>query len=85
MELRKCVNCGCFITTEESLCTTCANKKTYENTVLKTYFDENSSFDSISSISATTGVSPNVIQSYMKENNFTDADISATAFNSIQY
>ena len=85
MELRKCVNCGSFITTEGALCTTCANKKTYESTVLKTYFDENTSFDSISSISATTGISPNAIQSYIRDNNFTDADIPSSTFNSIQY
>jgi len=85
MEIKKCICCGSFITSDASLCVTCANKKMYDSTVLKNYFDENSSFESISSISAATGVSPNTIQNYMKENNFIDSDFSFTDFNSIQY
>ena len=78
MEIKKCINCGSFITSEGSLCSSCANKKTYETTVLKNFFDENTSFDSISSISETTGVSPKSIQSFMLENNYLDSnDISA--------
>ena len=56
----------------------------YENTVLKNYFDENSSFDSIPSISAITGISPNSIQNYMKANNYIDSD-EASSYNNIQY
>ena len=85
MEIKKCINCGSFITTNASLCTTCANKITYENTVLKNFFDENSSFDSISSISVATGVSPNSIQKFMLENNYIDDIDTTNGFSTIQY
>jgi len=86
MEIKKCTKCGAFIQSDSDICSSCAKKIAYENTVLKNYFDENASFDSIPSISAVTGIAPNVIQSYMKANNYIDYDIDMnTAFNNIQY
>ncbi len=85
MEIKKCINCGSFISSEATLCASCANKITYENTVLKNYFDENSSFDSIPSISAVTGISPSSIQRYMLNNNYIDSNTPTTGYSSIQY
>lgn len=85
MVIKKCINCGSFISSENTLCTTCANKLTYENTVLKNYFDENCSFDSIPSISAMTGISPTSVQRYMISNNYIDNSEPISGFNSIQY
>lgn len=85
MEIKKCANCGAFITTEGNLCNTCLNKARYDNTLLKNYFDENTSFDSISSVSAATGVSPKAIQQFMIDNNYTNSEINSTTFSSIQY
>lgn len=85
MEIKKCINCGSFISSENTLCTKCANKITYENTVLKNYFDENASFDSIPSISAVTGISPTSVQRYMLNNNYIDDDSNYNTFSSIQY
>ncbi len=84
MEIKKCSKCGAFIMTDNNLCSTCLKEIAYENTVLKNYFDENSSFDSIPSISAITGISPNSIQNYMKANNYIDSD-EASSYNNIQY
>ena len=86
MEVKKCQKCGAFIMSESDLCASCAKEQAYANTVLKTYFDENVSFDSIPSISAITGVAPELIQSYMKENHYIDTEMnSITSFNHIQY
>ena len=85
MVIKKCISCGSFISSEATLCEKCANKITYENTVLKNYFDENSSFDSIPSISAATGISPAAIQHYMLENNYIDPTTNTSGFSSIQY
>lgn len=85
MEIKKCINCGSFISSEATLCTTCANKITYENTVLKNYFDENSSFDSIPSISAVTGIAPSAIQRYMLNNNYIESNSPTIGYSSIQY
>ncbi len=84
MEIKKCASCGSFITSGATICATCANKASYEKTLLKNYFDENASFDSISSVSATTGVSFNSVQKYIQDNNYVDLD-STTTFNPIQY
>lgn len=86
MEIKKCTKCGAFIMTNNDLCESCAKENAYENTVLKNYFDENLTFDSIPSISAITGIAPNTIQNYMKTNNYIDSDLNTTtSFNSIQY
>lgn len=85
MEIKKCINCGSFISSDATLCNSCANKMTYENTVLKNFFDENNSFDSIPSISAVTGIAPASIQRFMISNNYIDSSVDTTGFSSIQY
>ena len=85
MEIKKCSNCGSFITSEATLCSSCANKANYDMTLLKNYFDENASFDSISAVSATTGVSPKSIQKFMQDNDYMSSEINPTSFSSIQY
>lgn len=86
MEIKKCSKCGAFIMSDKALCDTCAKETAYANTVLKNYFDENVCFDSIPSISAVTGISPNVIQNYMKANSYIDTDSQITnSFTNIQY
>ena len=86
MEIKKCIKCGAFIESDSDICASCAREIAYQNTVLKNYFDENISFESIPSISAVTGIAPNVIQNYMKENNYIDHDIDFNVdFNNIQY
>ena len=86
MEIKKCTKCGAFIMTSNNICESCSKTIAYENTVLKSYFDENLTFDSIPSISAITGIAPNTIQNYMKANNYIDSDLNTTSsFNSIQY
>lgn len=86
MEIKKCTKCGSFIMTNNDLCESCSKETAYENTVLKSYFDENLTFDSIPSISAITGIAPNTIQNYMKANNYIDSDLNTTSsFSNIQY
>ena len=86
MEIKKCIKCGAFIMSEGDTCTSCLKETAYENTVLRNYFDENLSFESVSAISAVTGIAPTTIQNYMKANNYIDSDIEMTnSFNNIQY
>ncbi len=85
MKINKCSKCGSFITTDSTICESCLSKQDYDMTLLKNYFDENSSFDSISAISATTGVAPSIIEKYINENNYSDTATSPTTFTSIQY
>lgn len=86
MEIKKCTKCGAFIAGDGELCDSCAKQIAYENTVLKNYFEANEAFDSIPSISAVTGISPNAIQNYMQKNNYIDEeDNGMNGFSNIQY
>lgn len=85
MEIKKCASCGSFISSGATICTTCANKASFNNTLLKNYFDENVSFDSVSSVSATTGVSFDTVQKYIQDNNYGASEITPANFNTIQY
>ena len=87
MVLRKCLNCGAFISSDAEFCSSCANNYDYNKTILKGYFDGSvANLDSIPSISSTTGVSPSVVQKYMIENNYIDANgLEATSFASLPY
>ena len=87
MELKKCKNCGAFISSEAEFCSSCANNLSYNQTILKGYFDGGAiSADSISSISSSTGVSPSIVQNYMLDNNYIDANgLEATSFASLPY
>lgn len=85
MEIKKCTKCGAFITTPADVCESCATKANYSMTLLKTYFEETPSFDSISSVSAATGVSPEYVERYINENNYYNSEISTNTFSSIQY
>lgn len=80
MELKKCINCGEFISSNSNLCSSCANKLNYGKTVLKNYFEESaySNCSSIKQISSVTGLSPAIIQNYMIENNYIEAPTSET-------
>ncbi len=84
MEIKKCTSCGAFITTNTNICSSCMNKMHYDMTLLKNYFEESPSFDSISSVSAATGVAPSSIQKYIQENEL-GSEINPISFSSIQY
>ena len=86
MVLKKCRNCGAFISSDAEFCSSCANNYDYNKTILKGYFDNGVGSDSISAISSTTGVSPSLIQKYMIDNNYIDANgLEATSFASLPY
>ena len=87
MELKKCKNCGAFISSESDYCSTCENTLSYNRTILKGYFgDATDAFDSISAVSSKTGVSPTIVENYMEENNMIDsASLEKTSFASLPY
>ncbi len=78
MELKKCKNCGAFIASDFNLCTACAKALSYNKTIVKGYFEDGVSCDSIKNIASSTGVSPTIIQNYVTENHFDDIPTNAT-------
>lgn len=88
MEVKKCVNCGVFITTDDNLCTSCANKVSYDKTLLKNYLNENTGYNSIVVFSEATGIDPHTIQNYLNENSEIGISINndnSDLFNHIPY
>ncbi|MBR6252895.1 MAG: hypothetical protein IKR04_03550 [Clostridia bacterium] len=86
MVLKKCRNCGAFISSDAEFCSSCANNYDYNKTILKGYFDNGMGNDSIPTISSATGVSPSLVQKYMLDNNYIDANgLEATSFASLPY
>lgn len=78
MELKRCKNCGAFIASDANLCTTCANTLNYNKTILKGYFDEGISCDSVKTVSSATGISPAVVEKYIQENDYIDVPTNDT-------
>ena len=88
MELKKCKNCGAFINSTEEFCSACATTLSYNKTILKDFFEDNTTneFGTISSVSSKTGVSPNIVQTYMVENEYINSsDLTSTSFASLPY
>lgn len=86
MELKKCKNCGAFISSDVEFCSTCTNTLSYNKTILKGYFDSGITANSVSAVSSNTGVSPKIVESYMIENNYINSEgLEATSFASIPY
>jgi predicted amidophosphoribosyltransferase len=86
MEIKKCARCGAFFSSISNVCSSCQNKESYDRTVLKNYFDENLSFDSVHAVSEETGISPTTIENYLLENNFNNPNNDNNSFyNQIPY
>lgn len=85
MEIKKCTNCGEFIMSENNICSSCSNKLNYGKTVLKSYFEDAYSYNSIGSISSSTGVAPSIIQNYLSENNIDIPTNDTDYYNSLPY
>ncbi len=88
MELKKCKNCGAFISSENDFCNACSNNLSYSRTILKDYFDNTNAadFSSVVTVSGQTGVAPTIVQDYMVENNYIDsAALEKTSFASLPF
>ena len=62
MELKKCIRCGCFFTTEDNLCPNCKH--------LKSFIEANGAPSSVQELSFQSGLSLYDINRYLKESEF---------------
>ena len=69
MELNKCIRCGSFYISENTVCPNCAEKDTNDIYSLKTFVDENP-ITSLENISFQTGISVNNINRFIKQDDF---------------
>ena len=69
MELNKCIRCGNFYVSKNSVCPSCAEKDNNEIYSFKTFVDENP-LTSLENISFQTGISINNLNRFIKQDEF---------------
>ena len=68
MELKKCVRCGCFFTSDSNVCSDCAVKDKQDIYNLNNYIINSPSVESVDSLSFDTGVSVKNITRFINDN-----------------
>ncbi len=68
MELKKCVRCGCFFTSADSVCSACSVKDKQDIYTLNNYIINSPSVESVDSLSFGTGVSVKNISRFIENN-----------------
>jgi len=72
MQLNKCIRCGCFFMTNDSICPKCKPKDMYDMNKLRTFLGECSSVSSIEEISSETGITTQNLHRYFASNEIFD-------------
>ena len=74
MEFKKCERCGCFYTSNDSVCYNCLTKDKYEMSKFKNYINENnlSEINSLNEISSQTGISNKNLNRFLGYEDFSD-------------
>ena len=57
MELKKCIRCGCFFTTEDNLCPNCQKRDDNDKKYLKSFIETNGAPSSVQELSFQSGLS----------------------------
>jgi hypothetical protein len=70
MELKKCIRCGCFFTTEDNLCPNCKQRDDSDKKYLKSFIEANGAPSSVQELSFQSGLSLYDINRYLKESEF---------------
>lgn len=72
MEFKRCARCGCFYTSNDSVCQNCLPKDKKEINQLKNFIEYNNEIDSINSLSINTGISEKNLQRYLTDSEYKD-------------
>lgn len=74
MEFKKCERCGCFFSSNDSVCYNCLTKERFEMSKLKNYIEENNvnSINSIHDLSIQTGISGKTLNRFLENEDFAD-------------
>lgn len=72
MKFNKCSRCGCFFSSADDVCPSCASKDNIDRNTLKNYLDNNDVPISLDNLSAQSGVNLKNINRYMESKEFAD-------------
>lgn len=68
MDLKKCVRCGCFFSSDNNVCYNCESKDRQDISKLNTYIGNSSEIGDINNLSFNTGVSTKNITRFIENN-----------------
>ncbi len=74
MEFKKCVRCGCFFMSDNSVCCNCETKDKFDIAKLNSIIGENYSINSIEDLSTLSGINTNNINRYINDNKISNMD-----------
>lgn len=74
MEFKKCVRCGCFFMSDNSVCCNCETKDKFDIAKLNSIIGENYSINSIEDLSTLSGINTNNINRYITDNKISNID-----------
>lgn len=72
MEFKKCERCGCFYTSNDTVCYNCLSKDNYEMSKFKNFINESNlnEINSLNDISYQTGISSKNLNRFLKNEDF---------------
>jgi len=70
MKFQRCTSCGCFYTSNDSMCPNCLKKDEAHKSYLKTFIENNDVPRSVQELSFQSGLSLYDINRYLKEDDF---------------
>ena len=74
MEFKKCVRCGCFFMSDNSVCCNCETKDKFDIAKLNSIIGENYSINSIEDLSTLSGINTNNINRCINDNKISNID-----------
>lgn len=74
MEFKKCVRCGCFFASSNSVCSNCEAKDTFDIAKLNNILEENNDFNSIEELSSVSGINLTNINRYIANDKISGID-----------
>ena len=74
MEFKKCVRCGCFFMSDNSVCCNCETKDKFDIAKLNSIIGENYSINSVEDLSTLSGINTNNINRYINDNKISNID-----------
>ena len=72
MDFKKCDRCGSFFCSTDNICCNCLNKDSFEQSKLKSYFEESDSSGSIEDISYKTGIAVKNLNRFLSDSDFSE-------------
>lgn len=82
MNFNKCVRCGCFFASEDSVCPNCRSKDQIDKLALKNYLANNDIPENIESLASNAGVSVKNVNRYIESKEFSDLKNTFNSVNS---